>query len=137
MKFDLMTGASSWADKAALAADLEAAGFSGMLFTETSQVPWMQIAAAATAAPSLDFCTGIAVAFPRSPMVTAAVAWELAENTGGRFRLGLGSQVRAHVERRYSSEFGPPGPRLKDYVEAVRAVFRAFNGDEKLSHDGP
>jgi probable F420-dependent oxidoreductase len=108
-----------------------------MLFTETSQSPWMAIAAAATAAPSLMFTTGIAVAFPRSPMVSAATAWELAGNTGGRFRLGLGSQVRAHVERRYSSEFDPPGPRLKDYVEAVQACFRAFRGEERLSHDGP
>jgi probable F420-dependent oxidoreductase len=137
MKFDLMTGASSWSDKASLAADLESAGFSGMLFTETSQVPWMQIAAAATAAPSLELCTGIAVAFARSPMVTAALAWEIAGNTDGRFRLGLGSQVRAHVERRYSAEFDPPGPRLKDYVGAVRAAFRAFDGAERLAYDGP
>ncbi len=137
VKFDLMTGASSWSDKARLARDVASVGFSGMVFTETSQVPWMQISAAAMAAPSLEFSTGIAVAFPRSPMVTAATAWELAGNTGGRFRLGLGSQVRAHVERRYSAEFDPPGPRLKDYVEAVRATFRAFAGEERLSHDGP
>lgn len=137
MDFDLMTGASTWADTAQLARDLEANGFSGMLFTETSQTPWMNIAAAATAAPELFFTTGIAVAFPRSPMVSAALAWELAQNTGGRFRLGLGSQVRAHVERRYSSEFDPPGPRMKDYVAAVKACFRAFRGEEKLAHEGP
>ena len=77
----------------------EAAGLSGILFTETSQVPWMMIAA--TAAPTLTFSTGIAVAFPRSPMVSAQVAWELAQNTDGCFRLGLGSQVRGHIERRY------------------------------------
>ena len=93
MKFDLMTGASSWSDKASLAADLESAGFSGMLFTETSQVPWMQIAAAATAAPSLELCTGIAVAFARSPMVTAALAWEIAGNTDGRFRLEITDEL--------------------------------------------
>ncbi len=131
-----MTGPSTWADAAALARQLEEAGFSGMLFTETSQVPWMTIAAAAMAAPTLELSTGIAVAFPRSPMVSAAVAWELAENTGGRFRLGLGSQVRAHVQRRYSAEFEPPGPRLRDYVLAVKACFRAFAGEERLSHEG-
>ena len=60
-----------------------------MLFTETGQVPWMMIAAAAMAAPSLEFSTGIAVAFPRSPMISASVAWEMAQNTGGRFRLFL------------------------------------------------
>lgn len=137
MELDIMVGRASWAESARLARDVEAAGFSGMLYTETSQTPWMMITAAAMAAPSLHFATGIAVAFPRSPMVSAAIAWELAGNTGGRFRLGLGSQVRAHVERRYGVEFDPPGPRMKDYVEAVKACFRAFRGEEPLGHDGP
>ena len=78
--------------------------------------------------PTLEFTTGIAVAFPRSPMVSAALAWELAENTGGRYRLGLGSQVRAHVERRYGSDFDPPGPRMKDYVQAVQACLPGVPG---------
>ena len=137
MRFDVMVGAATWERTAKLARDAERAGFSGMLFTEQTQTPWMSIATAATAAPTLEFMTGIAVAFPRSPMISAAVAWELAENTAGRFRLGLGSQVRAHVERRYSAEFDPPGPRLRDYVRAVQACFRAFRGEEPLSHSGP
>ena len=132
-----MTGQSTWVYSAELAKSLEANGWSGMLYTETSQTPFMQIAAASMAAPSLTFSTGIAVAFPRSPMVSAAVAWELAENTAGKFRLGLGSQVRAHVERRYGVEFDPPGPRMKDYVAAVKACLRAFRGEEKLDHHGP
>ncbi|MEM9521888.1 MAG: TIGR03617 family F420-dependent LLM class oxidoreductase [Actinomycetota bacterium] len=136
MHLDLMTGASSWEDAAELARLLEAAGFSGMLYTETTQVPWMQIAAASMAAPSLFFTTGIAVAFPRSPMLSAAMAYEIAANTGGRFRLGLGSQVKAHVERRYSSEFDRPAARLRDYVEAVKACWRAFDREERLAHDG-
>jgi probable F420-dependent oxidoreductase len=136
MEFDLMTGSSKWAAAADLAKKLQGAGFSGMLYTETSQVPWMQITAAAMAAPELFFSTGIAVAFPRSPMVSAAVAYELADNTGGRFRLGLGSQVKAHVTRRYSAEFEHPAARLRDYVLAVKACFRAFNREEKLSHEG-
>lgn len=131
-----MTGGSTWAESAKLARELEAAGFSGMLYTEGGLVPWMQIAAAATAAPRLTFSTGIAVAFARSPMVSAAIAWELAQNTGGRFRLGLGSQVKAHIERRYGAEFSPPGPRLRDYVLAVKACLRAFRGEEKLHHEG-
>ncbi|HEY2813029.1 MAG TPA: TIGR03617 family F420-dependent LLM class oxidoreductase [Acidimicrobiales bacterium] len=137
MQFDLMVGATTWERTARLARDVEGAGFSGMLFTETTQTPWMSIAAAATAASTLEFMTGIAVAFPRSPMIAASLAWELAENTGGRYRLGLGSQVKAHVERRYGSEFDPPGPRMRDYVQAVQACFRAFSGDEPLAHDGP
>lgn len=131
-----MTGSSSWEEAADLGGSLQGAGFSGMLFTETSQVPWMQIAAASMAAPELFFTTGIAVAFPRSPMVTAATAYEVAANTNGRFRLGLGSQVKAHVTRRYSADFDRPAARMRDYILAVKACFRAFNQEERLAHDG-
>lgn len=137
MRFDLMAPGRTWAQTCELARTVEELGFSGMVFTEQTQAPWMSIAAASMAAPTLEFATGIAVAFARSPIVSAGLAWELAENTEGRFRLGLGSQVRAHVERRYGADFDPPGPRLRDYVEAVRACFRAFRGEEKLNHEGP
>ncbi len=137
MRFDLLVGSSSWERAAALARDVEGVGFSGMLFTEMAYPPWTTIAVAATAAPRLEFCTGVAVAFARSPMVSAGVAWDLAGNTGGRFRLGLGSQVRAHVERRFGAEFDPPGPRLRDYVQAVKACLRAFRGEAPLDHRGP
>ena len=137
MQFDLMTGGLTWKKSASLARDLETAGFSGMLFTEAGTVPWMMIAAAAEAAPKLEFCTGIAVAFPRSPMISAQVAWEMAQNTGGRFRLGLGSQVRGHVVRRYGATWDKPAAQMRDYVGAFRACIRAFRGEEKLSHDGP
>ena len=137
MEIDLMVSPRSWVATAELARAVEQAGFSGMLFTETSQTPWMSIAAAAQAAPSLVFSTGIAVAFPRSPMISASLAWELAGNTAGRFRLGLGSQVKAHVARRYSAPFDPPGPRMRDYVQAVQACLRAFRGEEALAHSGP
>ena len=132
-----MVGPLRWDEAAATARSVEAAGFSGMMFTETGQTPWMGMAAAASAAPSLELMTGIAVAFPISPMVAASLAWELAGNTGGRFRLGLGSQVKAHVERRYGVEFDPPGPRLRDYVLAVKDCLAAFRGEERLAHHGP
>ena len=141
MEFDLMARASTWAEAANLARRLEGAGFSGMMMTESSQVPWMTIAAAAMAAPRLAFSTGIAVAFPRSPMMSAQIAWELARNTQGRFRLGLGSQVKAHVTRRYAALFDKPAPQMKDYLGAVRACLRAFRQegppDHPLQHDGP
>ena len=85
----------------------------------------------------LEFTTGIAVAFPRSPMVTAQIAWELQEASQGRFRLGLGTQVRAHITRRYGVEFDPPGPRMRDYIGAIRAIFKGFRGEERLNHHGP
>lgn len=118
-----------------LARDAEAAGLSGIVVTEAGRTAYLSCVAAALAA-DVDILTGVAVAFPRSPMVTAQVAWELAEATGGRFRLGLGTQVRAHVERRYGAEFDPPGPRLREYVQAVRAAFAAFAGEAPLAHEG-
>ena len=137
MHFDLMVGSMSWRESAELATQLEQQGFGGMLFTEAGQVPWMMIAAAATAAPGLALSTGIAVAFPRSPMISAQLAWELAQNTEGRFRLGLGSQVKGHVVRRYSAVYDKPAPHMRDYLSAVRACLRAFRREERLAHDGP
>jgi probable F420-dependent oxidoreductase len=135
MDVDLMVMAAPLRDVQRLAVDAAAAGFSGLVVTESGRTAYLSCAAAALAA-DLDLATGIAVAFPRSPMVTAQVAWELAQTSGGRFRLGLGTQVRAHIERRYGAEFAHPGPRLRDYVGAVRACFRAFRGAEPLAHHG-
>lgn len=111
------------------------AGFSGLLFTEAGRTAYLNVGAAAVAAPGLDLSTGVAVAFPRSPFVTAATAWELQEASEGRFRLGLGTQVKTHVVRRYGVAFDRPGPRLRDYVLAVKACFAAFRG-APLEHHG-
>lgn len=118
-----------------LARRTQNAGFDGVLFTEAGRTPYMNAALAAQAAPGLQLSTGVAVAFPRSPFVTAATAWELQEATGGNFRLGLGTQVRTHVVRRYGVEFERPGPRLRDYVLAVKACFAAFRSG-RLDHHG-
>lgn len=111
------------------------AGFSGLLFTETGRTAYLNAAVASQAAPGLALSTGVAVAFPRSPFVTAATAWELQDATGGDFRLGLGTQVRTHVVRRYGAAFDHPGPRLRDYVLAVKACFAAFRTG-RLDHHG-
>lgn len=117
------------------AIEAERAGFDGMVFTEGGRTPYPAVTAASLAAASLEMSTGVAVAFPRSPMVTAQVAWELQELTDGRFRLGLGTQVRTHAVRRYGVDFDRPGPRLRDYVLAVKACFAGFRG-ERLDHHG-
>ena len=111
------------------------AGFAGLVIVESGRTAYLSCAAAALSGADLDIATGVAVAFPRSTMVTASTAWELADASKGRFRIGLGTQVRAHVERRYSSDFDPPGPRMREYVLAMKAAFRAFRGD-KLEFDG-
>lgn len=118
-----------------LARRAQGAGFSGLLFTETGRTAYLNAAVASQAAPDLHLSTGVAVAFPRSPFITAATAWELQEATGGRFRLGIGTQVRTHVVRRYGTAFEQPGPRLRDYVHAVKACFAAFRTG-RLDHHG-
>lgn len=134
MKLDLLVPAMPLTRVQELARQAERAGFSGLVFTESGRTAYLSCTAAALAA-QLDILTGVAVAFPRSPMVTAQIAWELAETTGGKFRLGLGSQVRAHIERRFGVPFSPPGPRMRDYVLALRAAFAGFRGQE-LRHEG-
>ena len=133
MKLDLMTGGTRLNTIQQLARHAAESGHSGLVITEAGRTAYLSCAAAALAA-DIDLLTGIAVAFPRSPMVTAQIAWELADATDGRFRLGLGTQVRAHIERRYSATFDPPGPRIRDYIGAVRACFDAFRGASPLDY---
>ncbi len=136
MKLDVMTGGLALRTMQALAREARDAGVSGLVVTEGGRTAYLACAAAALAADGLHLATGVAVAFPRSPMINAQVAWELAEATGGRFRLGLGTQIRTHIERRYGVAFDRPGPRLREHVLAVRACFAAFRGEAKLDFDG-
>lgn len=115
---------------------IERAGFHTLWLTEGGRTAYLSAATAGLTTESLRLGTAVAVAFPRSPMVTASVAWELAEATEGRFTLGLGTQVKAHIERRYSCAYAPPGPRMREYIQAVQAIFRAFRGEERLSFEG-
>ena len=135
LKFDAMVPAQPLRRAAEIGRPAAAAGLSGLVVTEAGRTAYLTCAAIATAA-DIDVLTGIAVAFPRSPMVTAATAWELAEASGGRFRLGLGSQVRAHMERRYGAAFDHPGPRLREYVLAVKQIFESFRTGAPLAVEG-
>ena len=110
MHVDVMIFPQPLAEMGAVARDVEAAGFGGILFTEGGRTAYLSAAVAAISAPGLALSTGVAVAFPRSPMITAQVAWELHEATGGKFRLGLGTQVRTHVVRRYGVAVRAAGP---------------------------
>jgi probable F420-dependent oxidoreductase len=121
----------------ALAREAQRLGFSAIWFTEAGHNPFLSCAVATEAAGGgLDVGTSVAVAFPRSPMVTAQIAWDLAEQSHGGFQLGLGTQVKAHIVRRFSTEWDRPVARMREYVLALRAIFRAFQGEEKLSFAG-
>jgi len=135
LKFDAMVGAQPLRRAGELARQAAQAGLSGLVVTEAGRTAYLTCGAMAVAA-DIDLLTGIAVAFPRSPMVTASAAWELAEASGGRFRLGLGAQVRAHIERRYGSAYDRPGPRLREYVLAVKQIFESFRTGAPLAVEG-
>src|SRR5262245_27965453 len=130
-----MTGGMPLPKMQDLARNAANANIDGLVITEGGRTAYLSAAAAALAA-DVELLTGGAVALPRSPRVPAQIAWALADASGGRFRLGLGTQVRAHIERRYASSFERPGPRLREYVMAIKACFRAFRGAEPLDFTG-
>ena len=122
---------------AAAARRTEELGFDGVTAPEAGHDPFLPLVVAAEHTKHIKLGTNVAIAFPRSPMVTAQVAWDLQQLSGGRFQLGLGTQVKGHVERRYASSWtGPPGPRLREYVECLKAMFETFQSGEKPSFRG-
>jgi probable F420-dependent oxidoreductase len=121
---------------AELAGRVSQVGFDGFFSGETSHDPFLPLATVATVAPSLDLGTNIAIAFARSPMVVAHTAWDLAAVSEGRFMLGLGTQVRAHLARRFSTPWVAPRPRLREYVLALRAIWSAWQERAPLRFEG-
>ncbi len=121
-----------------LAARADRLGFGALWTAETQHDPFLPLALVAERTARIRFGTAIAVAFARSPTAVAQTAWDLAQRSEGRFILGLGTQVRAHVERRFGMAWsGHPVAQLRDYVQAVRAVWRAWQTGEPVRHRGP
>src|SRR5205823_8453965 len=120
---------------AAHARDVEDAGFESVWVAETSRSAFVQAALVAAATSRVTVGTNIALVFPRSPTLTAMAARDLAELSGGRFILGLGSQVKRINEQRFSVPFEHPAPKMEEAVLAVRAVLGAFEG-KPLEHRG-
>src|SRR6266511_1748805 len=118
-----------------LARRAEEAGFESVWVAETARSVYVQAALAAQATERITVGTAVALAFPRSPAITAMTARDLAELSGGRFVLGLGSQVKRVNEERFGVPFEHPAPKMAEYVEAVRAVLGSFGG-VKPEHQG-
>ena len=114
----------------------EEIGFSGLWSSETQHDAFLPLALAADATERISLGTSIAVAFSRSPMEVAQTAWDLQSLSDGRFILGLGTQVKAHVSRRFSMPFDKPAARLRDYILALRAIWQSFQTDEPLKYEG-
>ena len=118
------------------AAEVEALGFDAVGVTETNGNPFLAAAQAAQATSRARVVTAIALAFTRTPMDVAYTAWDLQALSGGRFALGLGSQVRAHVERRYGATWSKPATRMREYVLALGAIWDAWESGDDLDFRG-
>lgn len=136
MKVNTGIPLDDWRSVPAAAKRAEALGFDGIMTAEIAHDPFAPLVLAATATERIELGTGIVVAFPRSPMVVANTAWDLQAESRGRFSLGLGSQVKGHNQRRFSLPWSPPVPRLQEYIESLRAIWRCWQDNEKLEYLG-
>lgn len=126
MRVETHVGIEDLRQVAERARQVEALGYDGLAVAELQYDPFLPLVPMALATERVTLTTSVAIAFPRSPFVAAMMSWDLQRASNGRFRLGLGTQVKGHNERRFSVPWGPAGPRLRDYVLAVRAAWRTF-----------
>ncbi len=114
----------------------ERLGYDGVFTPETGHDPFLAHAIAAEHTETLELGTAVAIAFPRSPMASAQIAWDLQKYSKGRFTIGLGTQVKGHIVRRYGMDWVAPGPRLRDYVLMMHAVWDNWQNGTKPSFEG-
>ena len=114
----------------------EALGVDSVFVGETQHNPFLPLVLVAEHTQRLTMGTSVAIAFPRVPHITANIAWDLARYSGGRFVLGLGTQVKGHNERRFSVPWAPPGPRLRDYIACMRAIWDSWQNGTKPNYEG-
>jgi probable F420-dependent oxidoreductase len=119
-----------------LAAHAEQLGFEGLWTAEAGHDPYLPCAVAASATERAIIGTNIAVAFPRSPLVHAQVAWDLQVASRGRFVLGLGTQVKGHNERRYSVRWDQPGPRMREMIQLIRHIWDVWQHGTRPNFQG-
>jgi probable F420-dependent oxidoreductase len=120
----------------AAAAEVEALGYDGAWSSETNHDPFLPLLLAAEHTERLQIGTGIAVAFARNPMTVAQTANDIQSFSGGRFLLGLGSQIKPHITRRFSMEWSHPAPRMREFILAMRAIWATWNEGTKLDFKG-
>ena len=118
------------------AQDAEAAGYDGVWTAETSHDPFFPLLLAAEHTEKVELGTGIAVAFARNPMTLANVGYDLQKYSKGRFILGLGSQIKPHITKRFSMEWSHPAPRMREMISAIKAIWDSWNDGTKLDFRG-
>ena len=136
MKIDVEAGVGAPEEAAELASQAESYGFDCFWVNETKHDPFVQLALAARSTQKIDLGTSIALAFTRSPTTLAYTAWDIQGVSGGRLLLGLGSQVKGHIERRFGMKWDPPAPKMKETVLALRAVWNSWQMGTKLDFRG-
>ena len=136
MRVSTVLPVEDWAACGPAARQAEEDGFDCVTANELRHEPFAPLAFAALATQRVELATSVAIAFPRSPMIVANHAWDLHRHSKGRFVVGLGSQVKAHNERRFSVPWIAPAARMGEYVQALRAIFRCWETGEKLDYRG-
>lgn len=114
----------------------EELGYDMFVFNETAFDPFTRMAVSALHSEEAILNTAVALAFPRSPYVLAQQAWEIQRASGGRLLLGLGTQVKGHMERRFSIPWAPPGPRMRDYIMCLRAIWSTWQNGDAPNYEG-
>lgn len=136
MKIDILLPAATVSETTTRAQEFEKLGFDCVWTFEAAHDAFLPLSHAAAATTKLEIGTNIAVAFARTPFAMAQIAWDMQKNSNGRFHLGLGTQVRAHIERRFSAEFDHPAARVTDYIRCVRAIWDCYQHNTKPDYDG-
>lgn len=136
MKLELAMMGPDFSARGEEAARIEAQGLDCGVIFESSRDPFLQVLLAAQKTSRLEIATGVAIAFARSPMIVAQTANDLQALARGRFVLGLGSQVKAHIEKRFSMPWSRPAARMREFVSAIRAIWHAWETGEKLEFRG-
>ncbi|MCH8345430.1 MAG: TIGR03617 family F420-dependent LLM class oxidoreductase [Chloroflexi bacterium] len=137
MRLETTVMAPSIKDLADYGKRMEGMGYDSIVTPEAGHDPFLPLAILAEHTERLKLGTAVAIAFPRSPFVIAQMAWDLQRYSGGRFLLGLGTQVKGHNERRYSTPWpAPPGPRLREYILCLKAIFNTFQTNERPNFKG-
>lgn len=135
MKIDTgLNGSISQAGRRA--AELETAGYSGVWTAETAHDPFLPLAVAAERTETIELGTSIAVAFARNPMLLANIGWDLQALSQGRFVLGLGSQIKPHITKRFSMEWSHPAARMREMIQAIRAIWDTWEHGTPLQFRG-
>lgn len=136
MKFDVTVFADDLNQSGLIAQAVEEYGFDGLWVAEAAHNPFLPLAHASLATERISLGTAIAVAFPRSPMIMAQTAWDLAALSRGRFILGLGTQIKPHIVKRFSATWGKPLKQLREYIESLRAIWRSYQTGDDLNYQG-